>query len=54
MKKLTNTFKFMHRNEQNTNETSHSSTEEFHTLHALSLYNFIYGQNIDSLYVKLF
>jgi hypothetical protein len=39
---LTNTFKLVHKNEQNTNETSDLVLEEFHSLHALSLHIFIY------------
>ncbi len=39
-KNLTNTFKLIHRNEQNTQEISYLQVEEFHTLHALSLYIF--------------
>jgi hypothetical protein len=31
---------------QNTNETSCIGVEEFHTLPALSIYNFIYGPKI--------
>ncbi len=34
--KLTNTFKLAYRNEQNTNKTSYSSVQEFHTLPAHS------------------
>jgi hypothetical protein len=39
-KRLTNTFKLAHGNEQNTNETPYLSGKEFHTWHAISLYNF--------------
>jgi hypothetical protein len=42
-KKLTNTFKLLHRNEQNTHKTSYLGVEEFHTPQALSLSIFIYG-----------
>ncbi len=35
--KLTNTFKLIHRIEQNTNRTSYLDEEEFHAPHALSL-----------------
>jgi hypothetical protein len=38
MKKLTNTFKPTHRNEQNTNKTSRLHMDEFHALYELSLY----------------
>ncbi len=37
MKKLTNTYKIIHRSEQNTNKISCLYGEEFHTLLALSL-----------------
>jgi hypothetical protein len=40
MKKLTNTFKLTHRNEQNTRETLWLNVEEFYTPHAPSLYFF--------------
>ncbi len=40
IEKLTNTFKLVHRNKQNTSETSYLGMEEFHTPHALSLYIF--------------
>ncbi len=40
-KKLTNTFKLTHKNEKNTNRTSHLSVEEFHIPHELSI-NFFY------------
>jgi hypothetical protein len=39
-KKLTNTSKLIHRNEQNTIKISYLGVEEFHTLHALSLHIF--------------
>jgi hypothetical protein len=42
MKKLTNTFKLTHKNEQNTKETSYLDGKWFHTPHASSLYNLIY------------
>jgi hypothetical protein len=42
IKKLTNTLKLILTNESNTNEISHLAVKEFHTLHALSLYIFIY------------
>jgi hypothetical protein len=37
MKKLTNTFELIHRNEQNTNKTSYFAMKEFPTPHALSI-----------------
>ncbi len=40
MKRLTNTVKHTHLNEQNTYKISYLGGEEFHTPHALSLYNF--------------
>jgi hypothetical protein len=42
LKKLTNTYKLRHRNEQNTKKISYLDMEEFHTPHAPSLYIFIY------------
>ncbi len=38
MKLLTNTYKLIYRNEQNTNETSCLEVEGFHTQHVLSLH----------------
>jgi hypothetical protein len=37
MKKVTNTFKLRHKNEQNTNKNSCLEEEEFHTPPSLSL-----------------
>jgi hypothetical protein len=49
MKKLTNTYKVIYRNEKNTNETSKSNEEEFNVRYALSLQFFFYGHDF-SLY----
>jgi hypothetical protein len=38
IEKLTNTFKLLHKNEHNANETSYLGVEEFHTPLALSLH----------------
>jgi hypothetical protein len=44
MKKLTNTLKLTHTNEQNTTKISYGNVEEFIIAHAVSLKIFIYAK----------
>jgi hypothetical protein len=49
LKKLTNTYKLIHRNKENTNKTSYLGVEEFHTTHALSFFISIYAMVYQAL-----
>jgi hypothetical protein len=53
---LLTTIKLIHRNMQNTNDTSYIDLADFHTLHALFLYIFliydnVYSKLLDSIFI---
>ncbi len=50
-RRLTNTFKVLYKNWQNTHKTSHFDVKEFLPPPALSLWNFLFDQNIISIII---